>query len=99
MAQSRKKSYVESRIKVLKFEVYDWVYLNISHMKGVMRFGKKGKLSIQYVGAYQILTRVGKVTYELDLPSELALVQVVFHVSMLKKYIGDLVVRTRNKQV
>ncbi|WMV14089.1 hypothetical protein MTR67_007474 [Solanum verrucosum] len=58
-------------------------------MKGVMRFGKKGKLSPRYVGPYQILKRVGKVAYELDLPNELAPVHLVFHVSMLKKCIGD----------
>ncbi|WMV29848.1 hypothetical protein MTR67_023233, partial [Solanum verrucosum] len=58
-------------------------------MKGVMRFGKKGKLSPQYVGPYQILKRVGKVAYEVDLPNALVLVHPVFHVSMLKKCIGD----------
>ncbi|WMV30458.1 hypothetical protein MTR67_023843 [Solanum verrucosum] len=61
----------------------------ISPIKGVMRFGKKGKLSPWNVGPYQILQRIGKVDYELDLPNELALVHPVFHVSMLKKCIGD----------
>ncbi|KAK4706922.1 hypothetical protein R3W88_033523 [Solanum pinnatisectum] len=60
-------------------------------MKGVMRFGKKGKLSTRYVSPYQILKRIGKVAYELDLPNELAPVHPVFHVSLLKKCIGDLV--------
>lgn len=59
-------------------------------MKGV-RFDKKGKLSPPYVDPYQILTRVKKVTYELDLLSELAPVHPVFNVSMFKKRIGDLV--------
>ncbi|WMV50026.1 hypothetical protein MTR67_043411 [Solanum verrucosum] len=58
-------------------------------MKGVMRFGKKGKLSPRYVVPYQILKRVGKVAYELDLKNELAPVHPVFHISMLKKCIGD----------
>jgi len=58
-------------------------------MKGVIRFGKKGKLSPRYVGPYQILACVGKVAYELDLPSELTPVHLVFHVSMLNKCIGD----------
>lgn len=58
-------------------------------MKGVMQFGKKGKLSPGYIGPYQILRRIGKVVYELDLPSELDGVHPVFHVSMLKKCLGD----------
>ncbi|TMW99451.1 hypothetical protein EJD97_002517 [Solanum chilense] len=55
-----------------------------------MRFGKKGNLSPQYVGPYEGLQYVEKVLYELKLPSELALVHSVFHVSMYKKCIGDL---------
>ncbi|WMV29152.1 hypothetical protein MTR67_022537 [Solanum verrucosum] len=72
-----------------EFEIGDLVYLKISPMKGVMRFGKKGKLSSRYVGPYQVLKRVGKVAYELDLPNKLAPIHPVFHVSMLKKCIGD----------
>ncbi|WMV24954.1 hypothetical protein MTR67_018339 [Solanum verrucosum] len=59
-------------------------------MKGVMRFGKKGKLSPRYIGPYKIIRRVGQVVYELELPQELSTVHPVFHVSMLRKYIGDL---------
>ncbi|WMV49795.1 hypothetical protein MTR67_043180 [Solanum verrucosum] len=58
-------------------------------MKGVMWFGKKGKLSPRYVGPYRISKRIGKVAYELELPQELATVHLVFHVSMLKKCMGD----------
>ncbi|WMV50281.1 hypothetical protein MTR67_043686 [Solanum verrucosum] len=58
-------------------------------MKGVMRFGKKGKLSHPYVGLYMILRRIGKVTYEHELPNYLASVHQVFHVSLLKKCFGD----------
>ncbi|WMV25722.1 hypothetical protein MTR67_019107, partial [Solanum verrucosum] len=50
MDQSRQKSYANVRKRDLEFDVNDWVYLNISHMKGVMRFGKKGKPSPRYVG-------------------------------------------------
>ena len=60
-------------------------------MKGVMRFGKKGMLSPRYVGPYEILQRVGKVAYELKLPGKLALVHPLFHVSMLKKLLGNMV--------
>ena len=65
------------------------MYLKISPIKRVVRFGKKGKLSPRYVGPYDFLQMVGKVAYELMLPSELASVHPVFHVSMLKKCIGD----------
>ncbi|WMV07494.1 hypothetical protein MTR67_000879 [Solanum verrucosum] len=58
-------------------------------MKGVMRFGKKGKLSPQYIGPYRISKRIGNVGYELELPQELAVVHLVFHVSMLKKCMRD----------
>uniref|UniRef100_A0A0V0GSD7 Putative ovule protein n=1 Tax=Solanum chacoense TaxID=4108 RepID=A0A0V0GSD7_SOLCH len=87
--QSRQKSYANVRRRDLESEVNDWVYLKISPMKSVMRFGKKGKLSPRYVVPYQTLKCIGKVAYELDLPNELALVHPVFHVSMLKKCIGD----------
>ncbi|WMV08508.1 hypothetical protein MTR67_001893 [Solanum verrucosum] len=59
-------------------------------MKCVMRFRKRGKLSPRYVGLNQILSRIGKVAYELDLPNDLASVHPVFHVSLLKKCFGDL---------
>ncbi|WMV23308.1 hypothetical protein MTR67_016693 [Solanum verrucosum] len=58
-------------------------------MKGVMRFGKKGKLSPRYIGPYRIAKRIGNVAYELELSQELAAVHPVFHISMLKKCIGD----------
>ncbi|XP_075096294.1 uncharacterized protein LOC142174406 [Nicotiana tabacum] len=54
-----------------------------------MQFGKKGKLIPRYVGPYKIIRRIGRVAYELDLPSELGAVNPVFHVSMLRKCIGD----------
>ncbi|WMV45807.1 hypothetical protein MTR67_039192 [Solanum verrucosum] len=58
-------------------------------MKGVMRFGKKGKLSPWYIGPYRISKRIGNVAYESELPQELAVVHPVFHISMLKKCMGD----------
>ncbi|WMV24634.1 hypothetical protein MTR67_018019 [Solanum verrucosum] len=89
VAQSRQKSYIDARRRDLEFEVHDWVYVKILPMKGVMKFGKKGKLSPRFVGPYKILRRVGKVAYELDLPNELASVHPVFHVFMSKKCIGN----------
>ncbi|WMV29121.1 hypothetical protein MTR67_022506 [Solanum verrucosum] len=58
-------------------------------MKGVMRFGKKGKVSPRYVGPYLILKRIGKVAYELELAADLAAMHPVFHISLLKKCVGD----------
>ncbi|KAM3251549.1 hypothetical protein P3L10_005619 [Capsicum annuum] len=58
-------------------------------LRRFMLFGKKGKLSPRYIGPYQILRRIGGVAYELELPASLGSVHLVFHVSMLKKYIGD----------
>ncbi|WMV26002.1 hypothetical protein MTR67_019387 [Solanum verrucosum] len=60
-----------------------------SPMKGVIRFGKKGKLSPRYIRPYRISKRIGKVAYELELPQELAAVHLVFHISMLKKCMVD----------
>jgi len=88
-AQSRQKSYSDVRRRDLEFRINDWVFLKVSPMKGVMRFGKKGKLSPRYIGPYRIIRRVGQVAYELELPSELEFVHPVFHVSMLRKCIGD----------
>ena len=58
-------------------------------MNGVMRFRKKGKLSPRYVGPYRILKRIGKVAYELELTTDLAAVHPTFHISLLKKCVGD----------
>ena len=63
--------------------------LKVSPMKGVMRFGKRGKLSPRYNGPFEVLKRVGQVAYELALPLGLSGVHPVFHVSMLKRYHGD----------
>ena len=65
------------------------VFLKVIRMKGVMRLGKKGKLSPRFVGPFEILKRIGKVAYELALLPTLAGVHNVFHVSMLMKYILD----------
>ena len=67
----------------------DHVFLRVSPSKGVVRFGKKGKLGPRFIGPYEILRRVGPVAYELVLPPELSRVHPVFHVSMLRKYIRD----------
>ncbi|WVZ81158.1 hypothetical protein U9M48_028570 [Paspalum notatum var. saurae] len=84
-AQSRQKSYSDKRRRPLTFEKNDRVYLRVSPMKGVHRFGVKGKLAPRYVGPFKILERCGLVGYRLELPPHLAAVHDVFHVSQLKK--------------
>ena len=58
-SQSGQKSYADVRRKKLEFQVDDWVSLRVSPMKGVMRFSKKGELSLRYVGPHKIMKRVG----------------------------------------
>ena len=62
-AYSWQKSYADNRRKDLEFEIGDHVYLNISPMKGVMRFGKNRKSCPLYVGPYEVLQQIGKVSY------------------------------------
>jgi hypothetical protein len=86
-AQSRQKSYADRRRKPLQFQIGDFVYLRVSPTKGVQRFGLKGKLAPRYVGPFEILEVCGPVAYKLRLPSQMATIQDVFHVSQLKKCI------------
>ncbi|XP_050229089.1 uncharacterized protein LOC126678226 [Mercurialis annua] len=85
----RQKSYADSKRKEIEFQVGDYVFLKVSPMKGVIRFGKRGKLSPRYVGPYEIIERIGAVAYKLDLPPDMSQVHPVFHISMLRKYIAD----------
>jgi hypothetical protein len=71
----------------LEFEVGNHVYLRVSPMKDVKRFGVKGKLAPRYIGSFPILEKCGTVAYKLDLPPSLAGVHDIFHVSQLKKYL------------
>ncbi|XP_070022961.1 uncharacterized protein [Nicotiana sylvestris] len=84
-AQSHQKSYLDVYRRDLEFKEYDWVFLKVSPMKGVMRFGNKGKLSLGYVGPCGIIQMISQVVYKLELPFEMSLVHPVFHVSMIKK--------------
>ncbi|KZV16398.1 hypothetical protein F511_31496 [Dorcoceras hygrometricum] len=88
-AQSRRKSYADNRRIDLSFEIGDHVFLRIAPMKGVMHFGKKGKLSPRYIEPYEILERIGTLAYHLALPPQLSAVHSVFHVSALRKYIPN----------
>ena len=88
-AQDRQKSLADRRATDRVYKVDDWVFLKLSPWKGVVRFGKKGKLSPRYIEPYQIIERVGEIAYRLELPSELSKVHNVFHVSMLRHYVSD----------
>ena len=65
------------------------MFLKVSPMKGVVRFGKKGKLAPRYIGPFEIKSRVGEVAYRLVLPPKLSRIHSVFHVSILRKCIPD----------
>ncbi|KZV21106.1 Retrotransposon protein, Ty3-gypsy subclass [Dorcoceras hygrometricum] len=88
-AQSRQKSYADSHRRDLNFEVGDHVFLKISPMKGVLRFGREGKLSPRFIGPFQILERIGTLAYRLALPPEISAVHNVFHISALRNYIAN----------
>ena len=73
----------------IEYSVGDKVFLKVSPWKGVLRFGKRGKLSPRYIGPYEVTERVGPIAYRLALPPELSQIHDVFHVSMLRRYRSD----------
>ncbi|GJT27864.1 putative reverse transcriptase domain-containing protein [Tanacetum coccineum] len=88
-ARDRQKSYADLKRKPMEFEVGDKVMLKVSPWKGVVRFGKRGKLNPRFVGPFKVIKRVGDVAYKLELPEELSRVHNTFHVSNLKKCYAD----------
>ncbi|XP_070018969.1 uncharacterized protein [Nicotiana sylvestris] len=84
------KSYADQKARDVSFMVGEKVLLKVSPMKGIMIFGKQGKLSPRFIGPFEVLRRVGEVAYELYLPPNLLGVHLVFHVSMLWRYHADL---------
>ncbi|GKB11345.1 putative reverse transcriptase domain-containing protein [Tanacetum coccineum] len=87
--RDRQKSYANLKRKPMEFQVGDRVMLKVSPWKGVVRFGKRGKLNPRYVGPFKVLEKVGAVAYKLELPQELSRVHNTFHVSNLKKCYAD----------
>ena len=83
ITQDRQKSYVDNLRKDLEFEVGDMVFLKVTPWKGVIRFGRRGKLGPRYIEPYEIIERIGPVAYRLALPEELSRIHNVFHVFML----------------
>ncbi|GKF32067.1 hypothetical protein Tco_0101865 [Tanacetum coccineum] len=88
-ARDRQKSYADLNHKPMEFQVGDRVMLKVSPWKGVIRFGKRGKLNPRYVRPFKVLEKVGFVAYKLELPQELSRVHNTFHVSNLKKCYSD----------
>ncbi|GJU69710.1 hypothetical protein Tco_1255969 [Tanacetum coccineum] len=88
-ARDRKKSYAGSGCKMTEHEVGESVLLKVSPWKGVMHFGKKGKLAPRYVGPFEILERIDPLAYRLRLPEELIGVHDTFQVSNLRKCLGN----------
>ncbi|GJS39326.1 reverse transcriptase domain-containing protein [Tanacetum coccineum] len=88
-ARDRQKRYADKRGKPLEFEVGDKVMLKVSPWKGVIRFGKRGKLNPRYIGPFKILAKVGALSYRLELSEKLSQVHSTFHVSNLKKCFVD----------
>ena len=88
-AQSRQKSYTDIRRRSLEFEVGDHIFLKVMPKRGVVRFGKRGKLSPRFIRPFEILERVGIVVYRLALPHSMLGVHEVFQVSMLRRYTPD----------
>nr|GEV35246.1 putative reverse transcriptase domain, ribonuclease H-like domain, aspartic peptidase domain protein [Tanacetum cinerariifolium] len=88
-ARSRPKSYMDVRRKPIEFEVGDMVMLKVSPWKGVIRFGKRGKLSPRYIGPFKIIERIGPVAYKLELPEKLYGIHNTFYVFNLEKCLAD----------
>ncbi|GJV53351.1 hypothetical protein Tco_1449092 [Tanacetum coccineum] len=87
--RDRQKSYADLKRKPMEFQVEDRVMLKVSPWKGVVRFGKRGKLNPRYVGPFKVLENIRTVAYKLELPQELSRVHNTFHVSNLKKCYSD----------
>ncbi|GKG13643.1 hypothetical protein Tco_0350603, partial [Tanacetum coccineum] len=88
-ARDRQKSYADLKRKPMEFHVGDKVMLKVSPWKGVVHFGKWGKLNPRFVGPFKVLEKVEEVAYRLELPEELSRVHNTFHVSNLKKCHAD----------
>ncbi|GJT92442.1 putative reverse transcriptase domain-containing protein [Tanacetum coccineum] len=88
-ARDRQKSYADVRRKPLEFQVGDKVMLKVSPWKGVIRFGKRGKLNPRYIGPFKIIAKVRTVAYHLEIPERLSRVHNTFHVSKFKKCMVD----------
>ena len=86
VATDRQKSYANMKRKDVRYEIGEKVFLKVSPWKKVMRFGRKGKLSLRFIRPYEVIEKVGPVAYRLALPPKLEKIHNFFHVSMLRRY-------------
>nr|GFA16491.1 putative reverse transcriptase domain-containing protein [Tanacetum cinerariifolium] len=88
--RSQQKSYADIKRRLTEFEVGDKVMLKVSPWKGVIHFGKHGKLSQRFIGPFKVIERIGPVAYKLELPDKLRGIHDTFHVSNLKRcFVND----------
>ncbi|KAA3465600.1 reverse transcriptase [Gossypium australe] len=85
-ASEHQKSYADLKRKDIEFQVGERVFLKVSPWKNIPSFGRKRKLSLRFIGLYEVIERIGPVAYRLVLQSELDKIHNVFHVSMLRRY-------------
>jgi hypothetical protein len=88
-AQARQKSYYDKHHKEMVYQIGEKAYLKVSPLRGVHRFGIKGKLAPRYVGPFPIIAKRGELSYRLELPAEFPRVHDVFHVSQLRRCFKD----------
>ena len=88
-AQSRQKSYYDKHHQEVHYEIGEKAYLRVSPLRGVRRFGIKGKLAPRFVGPFTVLAKRGDLSYQLELPSNFPDVHDVFHVSQLRRCFKD----------
>ena len=88
-AQDRQKSYADKRRSDLEFDIEDMVFVKVSPLRNVVRFGSVGKLAPRFVGSFPIKERIGQMAYRVELPERLSGVHDVFHVSHLRKCLHE----------
>src|SRR3954464_6869498 len=98
-AKSRQKSYYDPKHREVNFEPGEYAYLRVTTMKGVRRFHTRGKLAPRYIGPFPIMTKRGRVAYQLELPPKLSDVHDVFHISQLRKCVSPPVKRVDVKDL
>ena len=95
----RQRQYYDPRHRAVEFQVGDFVFLRVSPMKGVSRFGRAGKLSPRFVGPFEVVGRVGTSAYRVALPPHMSDVHDVFHVSVLRRFVSDADRRVSEEEV